>query len=200
MTGTIRTAQIHRETRETLVEVDLTLEGKGNAVIDTPIGFLTHMLETFAVHGKFDLSLSAEGDLHVDHHHVMRDTGTALGMAFEQALGKRTGINRAGFFVYPMDESVSFVAVDLAGRPYCVFKVEFKHERLGELESAFFHDFFEAFTQAVRGNVHVSVPYGRNDHHKAEAIFKGFGKAMRMACSEDPQDVSGIPSAKGVMF
>jgi imidazoleglycerol-phosphate dehydratase len=195
----VRKGRIHRETKETLVEVDLIIEGSGSPAVDTPVGFLTHMLETFAVHGDYDLTLSAEGDLHVDQHHLVEDVGTSLGMAFEKALGGRSGINRAGFFVYPMDDSVAFVAVDLSGRSHCVYKVEFDDPQLGGLDVKHLQDFFEGFANTCRATIHVSVPYGRSDHHKAEAVFKAFGKAMRMACSEDPRDVDGIPSTKGIL-
>lgn len=167
-------------------------------MIETPIGFLSHMLESFARHGRFDLNLSSEGDLEVDQHHTVEETGAALGEAFNQALGNRLGINRAGFFVFPMDDAVAFVAVDLSGRPFLKYDVEFSASLLGVLEPELLRDFFHAFAGELKCTLHIHVPYGRNNHHKAEAIFKAWGKAMRMACSKDPRDLQDIPSTKNV--
>lgn len=193
-----RTAQVRRETSQTLVEVDLTVEGSGKYMIESPIGFLTHMLESFAKHGRFDLNVSVQGDLDVDQHHTLEDTGAALGEAFEQALGNRLGINRAGCFVFPMDEAVAFAAVDICKRSYLKYDVPFSADVLGGLRIGLLHDFFEAFSAQLKCNLHIHLPYGRSDHHKAEAVFKAWGKAMRMACSMDPRDIRDTPSVKEV--
>lgn len=195
-----RKSKQRRETKETLVEVELNLDGTGKGAVDTQVGFLTHMLETFMLHGRFDLNISAEGDIHVDMHHLVEDVGITLGGAFSEALGDRHGINRAGFFVYPMDEAVSFVAIDLGGRPHCTFKAEFSGEKLGDMPGGLLQDFFEGFARTCGAAVHVSIAYGRSDHHKAESIFKGFGRALRMAASMDPRELDGVPSTKGVLL
>jgi len=194
-----RSSRVRRETSQTLVDVELKIEGTGRYMIESPIGFLTHMLESFARHGRFDLSVATQGDLDVDQHHTVEDTGAALGAAFDQALGNRLGINRAGFFVFPMDEAVAFVTVDVGGRAYLKYEVEFGLPKIGELDAALLHDFFLAFASEMKCNLHIVVPYGRSDHHRAEAIFKAWGKAMRMACSRDPRDIQDVPTTKGLL-
>lgn len=194
-----RSARVRRETKQTLVDVELTLEGSGQYMIESPIGFVSHMLESFAKHGRFDLNLCAQGDLEVDQHHTVEDTGAALGMAFSQALGNRLGINRAGFFVFPMDDAVAFVAVDIGGRSFLKYDVEFSSGWVGTLDASLVQDFFLAFVSELKCTLHISVPYARSDHHRAESIFKAWGKAMKMACSKDSRDIQDIPSTKGIL-
>jgi imidazoleglycerol-phosphate dehydratase len=194
-----RTAQWERKTRETHIKGALSLDGKGGCTIQTPIGFFTHMLESFAKHGRFDLSLKADGDLNVDQHHLIEDCGLVLGKLFSTALGDKRGINRAGFFVYPMDEALAVVAVDFGGRPYLQYEVTFQRRFCGDLDSDLLHDFFQAFSSQSQANVVVRMPYGRSDHHKIESAFKAFGKALCMACSKDPRGIADIPSTKGVL-
>ncbi len=194
-----RTAQWERKTRETHIKGSLSLDGKGVCSIETPIGFLTHMLESFAKHGRFDLSFKAEGDLNVDQHHLVEDCGLVLGKLFILALDDKRGINRTGFFVYPMDEALAVVAVDFGGRPYLQYAVTFLRRFCGDLDSDLLRDFFQAFSSQSQANLVVRMPYGRSDHHKIEAIFKAFGKALRMACSKDRRDIADIPSTKGVI-
>ncbi len=193
-----RKALVRRETTQTRVDAELTLEGMGKYMLETPIGFLTHMLEAFVQHGRFNLNLCAEGDLDVDQHHTVEEVGTALGEAFDQALGNRLGINRAGFFVFPMDDAVAFVAVDLSRRVYLHYDVAFQTGTLGALETNQLQEFFHAFTRALHCTIHIKVPYGHNDHHRAESLFKALGKALRMACSLDSREVQDVPSTKGV--
>ncbi|HQV32156.1 MAG TPA: imidazoleglycerol-phosphate dehydratase HisB [Calditrichia bacterium] len=195
----MRTANITRETRETQISISLDLDGTGKAEIDSPLGFLNHMLDTLARHGAFDLKATIRGDLEVDQHHTVEDCGIVLGEAFKAALGDKRGIRRAGFFIYPMDESLAQVALDLSGRPYLRWEVPFANRTVGELELALFEDFFLGLTNALGINLHISVPYGRSDHHKIEAVFKAFTKAMRMACEIDPRTAGEIPSTKGVI-
>jgi imidazoleglycerol-phosphate dehydratase len=194
-----RSARAERRSRETEVIVELSIDGKGQAHVTTPIGLLTHMLETFAKHGLFDLTLSASGDLHVDQHHLLEDCGLVLGKAFAQALGDKRGINRAGYFVYPMDEALAVVAVDIGGRPYLQYDVHFSRQFCGDLDSDLLEDFFYAFAVQLGGNVVVRMPYGRSDHHKMEAIFKAFAKALAMACQVNPRAAGEVPSTKGLI-
>lgn len=193
----IRSAEWERKTKETEISGYLDLDGKGDDSVKTPIGFFNHMIESFARHGGFDLRLTAFGDLEVDQHHLVEDCGIVLGQLFARALGDKKGINRAGFFVYPMDEALAIVAIDLSGRPYLQYDVTFGRRFCGDLDTDLLHDFFQAFAAHSQANVVVRMPYGRSDHHKMEAIFKAFGKAMWMACSKDKRDVAGIPSTKG---
>jgi len=194
-----RTAQWERKTKETSISGSLSLDGKGECSIETPVGFFTHMLESFARHGRFDLSFKAEGDLEVDQHHLVEDCGLVLGKLFSMVLGDRRGINRAGFFVYPMDEALAVVAVDFGGRPYLQYDAAFSRRFCGDLDSDLLHDFFQAFSSQAKANVVVRMPYGRSDHHKMEAVFKALGKALRMACSKDRREIEDIPSTKGVI-
>ena len=195
----MRAAKIKRKTKETDISVKLNVDGIGNGRIKIPIGFLSHMLETFAKTGAFDIELRAKGDLQVDQHHTVEDSGIVLGQAFKEALGDKKGINRAGFFVYPMDEALAVVAVDIGGRPLCRFEAEFKRRFCGELDLDTLEDFFYGFSIGLGANVAVKMPYGRSDHHKVESIFKAFGKAMKTACSVDKKMANEIPSTKGVI-
>lgn len=195
----IRKAYYQRLTKETEITASVRLEGKGDYEIQTPIGFLNHMLETLARHGLFDIRLKAHGDLHVDQHHLVEDCGLVLGKVIDKALGNRKGINRAGYFVYPMDEALAVVAVDLGGRPYLQYKVSFQRQFCGGMNTDLLEDFFCAFSTNLKANIAVHMPYGRSDHHKMESVFKALGRAMRMACSKDPRDKQNIPSTKGVI-
>lgn len=195
----MRQADIHRKTKETEISIELNIDGTGNCSIDTPIGFFNHMLESFGKHGLFDLTIKASGDLHVDQHHLIEDCGIVLGQTFGKALGDKKGINRAGYFVYPMDEALAVVAVDIGGRPYLQFEAGFRRRFCGEYDADLTEDFFLGFAFNLGANVVVRMPYGRSDHHKLEAIFKAFAKAMKMACSTDPRAIEDIPSTKGVI-
>jgi imidazoleglycerol-phosphate dehydratase len=193
----VRKASHRRKTRETDIKINLVIEGLGHGDIKTPIPFLSHLLDNFSRHGAFDLKVRAKGDIEVDQHHTVEDMGIAIGEAFEKALGDKKGINRAGFFVFPMDECLSVVAVDISGRQFVNFDVEFKRERIGDLESDLVKHFFEGFSRSLRANVHVRALYPGNEHHKTESIFKAFGKAMKMACSRDKNLLKEVPSTKG---
>ncbi|RZN50522.1 imidazoleglycerol-phosphate dehydratase HisB [archaeon] len=195
----MRTATVNRTTKETRIKLTLSIDGTGASQVATGIGFLDHMLESFARHGAFDITLSAEGDLEVDQHHLVEDVGIALGKAFDAALDDRRGINRTGYFVFPMDESLAVVAVDISGRPTLQYDAPFTRRYIGELDADLLYDLFKGFADNLRATVAVRAIQGRNDHHKAEAIFKAFGKAMRMACSHDSRMIEDIPSTKGVI-
>jgi imidazoleglycerol-phosphate dehydratase len=195
----VRRALIERDTRETSIRLKLTIEGRGRYDISTGIRFLDHMLELVARHGAFDISLKAAGDLDVDQHHTVEDVGIALGEAVSAALGTRRGINRAGYFVMPMDEALAVAAIDLGGRPHAVVDLRLKVSRVGDLQSELVQDFFEGFAQGARGNVHLKVLYGRSSHHLVEATFKAFARALRVACSEDRQLGRTLPSTKGLL-
>ncbi len=195
----MRRGVIERQTTETLISITLTLDGRGRYDVKTGVGFLDHMLELFTRHGGFDLRLRAEGDLDVDQHHTVEDVGIALGEAVEAALGSRRGINRAGYFVMPMDESIGVVAIDLGGRAHAVVDARVKTQKVGDLQADLLTDFFEGFARGARANVHLKVLYGRSDHHKVEALFKAFGRALRMACSRDRRLAKVMPSTKGLL-
>ena len=195
----MRRAVIDRRTAETQIRVRIGIEGKGRYDVRTGIRFLDHMLELFARHGGFDLEVRATGDLDVDQHHTVEDLGIALGEAISKALGNRRGINRAGYFIMPMDETLGVAAVDLGGRPHTVVDLGLKVERVGDLQSELLHDFFEGFAMGVRGNIHVKVLYGRSSHHHIEAVFKAFARALRAACSRDKQLAKTLPSTKGLL-
>jgi imidazoleglycerol-phosphate dehydratase len=195
----VRSASLERNTKETRIRGSLRIEGRGRYEISTGIRFLDHMLELFAKHGGFDLKLAAGGDLDVDQHHTVEDTGIVLGQLFSKALGDRKGINRAGYFVLPMDETLAVVAVDLGGRPALVYKDLVKVRLVGDLQAELVHDLFDGFANNVSGNVHVKVIYGRSNHHKIEAVFKCFARAMRYACSKDPRLKDQLPSTKGLL-
>ncbi len=195
----MRTASIQRETRETAIRGVLKLEGRGRYQISTGVSFLDHMLELFARHGGFDLTLEARGDLHVDQHHTVEDTGIVLGQLFSKALGDRRGINRAGYFVMPMDETLAVVAVDLGGRPALVYRDLVRVRKVGGLDVELVEDFFGGFVQHAGANLHARVLYGRSSHHKLEAIFKCFARAMKFACSKDRRLRGELPSTKGLL-
>ncbi|HCC56030.1 MAG TPA: imidazoleglycerol-phosphate dehydratase HisB [Solibacterales bacterium] len=194
-----RSAVIQRDTRETKIAGSLAIDGTGQYQIRTGVRFLDHMLELFAKHGAFDLTLQADGDLDVDQHHTVEDTGIVLGQLFSKALGERRGINRAGYFVLPMDETLAVVAVDLGGRPALVYKDLVDVTHVGELQVELLHDFFEGFVNHAGANLHAKVMYGRSSHHKIEAIFKCFARAMRYACSTDERLRDQLPSTKGLL-
>ena len=194
-----RKAVIHRLTTETDIRVRLNLDGQGRYRISTGIRFLDHMLELFTRHGGFDLQLSARGDLDVDQHHTVEDVGITLGEAFRKALGNKKGILRAGYFVMPMDETLAVAALDLSGRAYLVLKAPFRVRHVGDLQVELLEDFFEGFAMAARANVHLKVAYGRSSHHRVEAIFKAFARALRFACSRDARLRRQLPSTKGLL-
>jgi imidazoleglycerol-phosphate dehydratase len=195
----VRSASIERNTRETRIRGSLRLEGRGRYDVRTGVRFLDHMLELFAKHGGFDLTLHAEGDLDVDQHHTVEDTGIVLGQLFAKALGDRVGINRAGYFVLPMDETLAVVAVDLGGRPYLVYEDKVRTRLVGDLQAELLEDFFHGFTVHAGANLHAKVLYGRSNHHKVEAVFKCFARAMRYACSRDARLKDQLPSTKGLL-
>lgn len=193
-----RSAELERNTKETRIKAKISLDGRGHHNIKSPLGFFNHMLESFSRHGNFDLDFCAEGDLHVDQHHLIEDSGSVLGRIIHTALGNRKGINRTGFFVFPMDDALAVVAVDLGGRPYLQYSVEFKRRFLGDFDTDLLEDFFYGFSVHLQANLAVRMPYGRSDHHKMEAIFKALGKAMRLAVSLNPAE-KNIPSTKGII-
>ncbi len=194
-----RTAKIQRDTKETQITGALRIEGKGKYDISTGIRFFDHMLELFTKHGGFDLTLHAKGDLDVDQHHTVEDVGIVIGQLFAKTLGDRKGINRAGYFVMPMDETLAVVAVDLGGRPALVYKDRVKVRLVGDLQSELATDFFDGFVHHAGANLHAKVLYGRSNHHKLEAIFKCWARAMRFACSIDAQLKEQLPSTKGLL-
>jgi imidazoleglycerol-phosphate dehydratase len=195
----LRSASIERNTTETKIALKLTIEGGGNYSIRTGIRFFDHMLELFTRHGAFDLELTCNGDLDVDQHHTVEDVGIALGEAFDKALGDKRGILRAGYFLMPMDETLAIAAIDLSGRAAYAVDTRVRTRLVGDLQSELVVDFFEAFARGARANVHVKTMYGRSNHHKIEAIFKAFARAMRVACSKDKQLGEMLPSTKGLL-
>ena len=195
----MRRAALDRDTKETQIRGALTIEGRGKYEITTGIRFLDHMLELFTKHGGFDLTLRVKGDLDVDQHHTVEDTGIVLGQLFAKALADRRGINRAGYFVLPMDETLAVVAVDLGGRPALVYKDLVKTRLVGDLQTELVEDFFGGFVNHAGANLHAKVLYGRSNHHKIEAIFKCFARAMRYACSKDARLKEQLPSTKGLL-
>ena len=195
----MRRALIDRRTKETRIKIRLGLDGRGRYRVHTGIRFLDHMLELFARHGAFDLDIDADGDLDVDQHHTVEDLGIALGEAVSKALGSRRGINRAGYFVMPMDETLAVAAVDLGGRPHAVADLRVRVVRVGDLQTELVHDFFDGFALGARANVHVKVLYGRSNHHHIEAVFKAFARALRVACSKDKRLARMLPSTKGLL-
>ena len=196
---TVRRATLERNTKETRIRGTLKIDGRGTYDISTGIRFLDHMLELFAKHGGFDLKLRAGGDLDVDQHHTVEDVGITLGQLFAKALGDRKGINRAGYFVLPMDETLAVVAVDLGGRPALVYKDLVNVRLVGDLQTELVEDFFGGFVNHAGANLHAKVLYGRSNHHKIEAIFKCFARAMRYACSTDKRLKDQLPSTKGLL-
>lgn len=195
----MRRATIERITKETQITGKLVIEGHGKYDISTGIRFLDHMLELFAKHGGFDLTIKAKGDLDIDQHHTVEDVGIVIGQLFAKALGTRKGINRAGYFVLPMDETLCVSAVDLGGRPALVYSDLIKVRVLGDLQTELIEDFFGGFVNHALANVHVKVMYGRSNHHKIESVFKCFARAMRYACSTDAQLKKQLPSTKGLL-
>ena len=195
----MRSAKLHRSTTETDIRLSLTVEGQGRYVVSTGIRFFDHMLELFTRHGAFDLKLKATGDLDVDQHHTVEDVGIALGEAFSAALGDKKGIMRAGYFLMPMDETLGLAAVDFSGRAAAVINTQVKTRLVGDLQSELVYDFFEGFARGARANVHLKVIYGRSNHHKIEALFKAFARALRVACSRDKQLAKMLPSTKGLL-
>jgi imidazoleglycerol-phosphate dehydratase len=195
----MRKATIHRQTRETDIQLALNLDGTGQYEIETGVGFLDHMLTHVAAHGLFDLTIQASGDLYIDPHHTVEDVALVLGQAFAEALGDKAGITRIGSATVPMDESLAFVAVDLSGRPYCVTEVDWTGPTVGGLPVTLIPHFFESFAVTARANVHARVLYGRDDHHKAEALFKALGRALDAATRPDPRRGGAIPSTKGTL-
>ncbi len=194
-----RRATIDRNTTETQISLRLVLDGKGRFDVATGIRFLDHMLELFARHGLFDLTVKVKGDLDVDQHHTVEDVGIALGEAVAKALGARRGINRAGYFVMPMDETLGVAAIDLSGRIHSVIDLKLRVKKVGDLQAELVHDFFDGFAQGARANVHLKVLYGRSSHHQVEALFKAFARALRVACSRDRQLGKALPSTKGLL-
>lgn len=196
----MRSAEIERITKETQIRGRLEIDGAGTYEISTGIRFFDHMLELFAKHGGFDLALEAKGDLDVDQHHTVEDVGIVIGQLFARALGDRRGINRAGYFVLPMDETLAVVAVDLGGRASLVYEDTVAPvERVGDLVVELLPDFFGGFAQHALANLHAKVMYGRSSHHKIEAIFKCWARAMRYACSTDERLKDQLPSTKGLL-
>src|SRR5258708_3378038 len=194
-----RTATLHRKTNETDIRIRLNLDGRGISCVATGIRFLDHMLDLVARHGAFDLTVEAKGDLDVDQHHTVEDLGIALGEAVARALGSKRGINRAGYFVMPMDETLAVAAIDLSGRPHAVVDTKVRTARVGDLQAELVHDFFDGFALGARANVHVTVLYGRSTHHKVEAVFKAFARALRVACAKDKRLARMLPSTKGLL-
>jgi len=195
----MRKATLRRTTKETDIRIRLNLDGHGKANIATGIRFFDHMLEQIARHGAMDLDLTAKGDLDVDQHHTVEDVGIALGEAVKKALGSKRGILRAGYFLFPMDDSLAAAAIDLSGRAHCVCKWKISAARVGDFETELLEDFFGAFAQAAAANVHLRLVYGRSSHHQVEAIFKAFAKALRFAVTRDRQLRRILPSTKGLI-
>ncbi len=194
-----RKASVHRKTTETQIRARLNVDGRGHYAVETGIRFLDHMLELFTRHGGFDLELHAKGDLDVDQHHTVEDVGLVLGQILREALGSKKGINRAGYFIMPMDETLAIAAVDLSGRPYLVLDAPIKASYVGDLQTELLEDFFHAFATSAAANVHLKVAYGRSSHHAVEALFKTFARALRYACSRDTRLRSQLPSTKGLL-
>ena len=194
-----RGATFDRRTTETRIKGRLTVDGEGRYNVSTGIRFFDHMLELFTRHGGFDLTLKAKGDLDVDQHHTVEDVGITLGETLLKALGDRKGINRAGYFVMPMDETLAVAAIDLSGRPHAVVNLKVKTPKVGDLQTELVHDFFDGFASGARANVHIKVLYGRSSHHHIEAVFKAFARALRVACARDTRLAKMLPSTKGLL-
>lgn len=194
----MRTATVKRETAETHIKIELDIDGSGSSTVTSDIPFFNHMLETFAHHGLFDITACMKGDISVDQHHIMEDTGITLGKAFKKALNDKKGVKRAGFFVYPMDETLVLTSIDLSGRPYLVFNAQFSHDTVGDFYVGLVEDFFQAVVSSLGAALHIQVLYGRSDHHKLEAIFKAWGKSLKTACEIEPRQ-KNIPSVKGIL-
>jgi imidazoleglycerol-phosphate dehydratase len=194
-----RSATVTRNTTETKISVSLDLDGTGKYSVSTGIGFLDHMLEQLSRHSLIDLTVKAEGDLHIDYHHTTEDTGIAIGEAFSKALGTRQGIHRYGHIYIPMDETLTRVALDLSNRPYLIWKVDFTRDKLGEMDTELFKEWFQAFAQAAGCTLHVETLYGINNHHIVETCFKGLARALKIAIAHDPRQAGAVPSTKGVL-
>jgi imidazoleglycerol-phosphate dehydratase len=195
----MRKSNIKRATKETNIQMSLTIEGRGSYQVSTGIRFFDHMLELFAHHGGFDLKVKARGDLDVDQHHTVEDVGIVLGQAFDKALGSKRGILRAGYFVMPMDETLGLVAVDFCGRTAAVIDTKVRTRMVGDLQAELVYDFFEAFARGARANVHARILYGRSSRHKIEVLFKAFARALRAACWRDARMIRLLPTTKGVL-
>jgi imidazoleglycerol-phosphate dehydratase len=195
----MRTGSIERKTTETSIKVEIDLDGSGRYDVKTGIGFLDHMLEQLSRHSLIDLKVVAKGDLHIDAHHTTEDSGIAIGQAVNQALGDRKGIGRYGSAYVPMDETLTRVALDLSNRPYLVWKVKFTQDRLGEMDTELFKEWFQAFAQAAGVTLHVECLYGENNHHIVESCFKALARALRQAVEVDPRKADAVPSTKGVL-
>jgi imidazoleglycerol-phosphate dehydratase len=195
----MRTASIARKTKETEIEVTVDLDGSGKAAISTGIGFFDHMLEQLAKHSLVDITIKAKGDLHIDQHHTVEDTGIALGQAVRTALGDMAGITRFADALLPMDETLTRVAVDVSGRPFLVFKTKFERAKIGDFDTELVREFFQAFTTHAGMNIHVETLYGENSHHIAESSFKGLARALKTALQLDPRQKGAIPSTKGTL-
>ncbi|MFZ4532449.1 MAG: imidazoleglycerol-phosphate dehydratase HisB [Alsobacter sp.] len=195
----MRAATLSRKTTETEISVEIALDGTGTARIATGVGFFDHMLELFARHGLFDITVAAKGDLHVDQHHTVEDVGIALGQAFAMALGVKAGIRRYGCVHLPMDETLSRVAVDISGRPFLVFRAEFRRDTIGGFDTELVREWFQAFAMNAGITLHAETLYGDNAHHIAESLFKGLARALREACAEEPREAGRVPSTKGAL-
>jgi len=195
----MRRATIERNTKETEISVDIDLEGQGRYDVETGIGFLDHMLEQLARHSLIDLKIRAKGDLHIDFHHTTEDTGIALGQALSKALGTRQGIRRYGDALIPMDETLTRVALDASNRPYLIWKVVLPRDKLGQMDTELFKEFFQALAQSGGLTLHIETLYGENSHHIVESCFKGLARALRQAIEIDPRQTTAIPSTKGVL-
>jgi imidazoleglycerol-phosphate dehydratase len=193
-----RTARIERKTAETQIVLELDLDGAGKSVINTGVGFFDHMLTLLAKHAAIDLTVEAKGDLHVDQHHTVEDTGIAFGQAIRQAVGDKAGIRRYGHFTLPMEETLVTSAIDLSGRYYMVFNAPFSANKIGEFDSELVEDFWQAVAANALCNLHVMLHYGRNNHHISEGVFKATARALRMAVERDPR-MTGVPSTKGTL-
>ncbi len=194
-----RRANVTRQTNETQIAVEIDLDGSGRYDINSGVGFLDHMLDQLARHGLFDITLRCKGDLHIDFHHTTEDCGIALGQAINRALGDRKGITRYGHAYLPMDEALTRVALDLSNRPYLIWKITFSRDKIGEMDTELFREFFQAVAVAAGITLHVETLYGENNHHIAESIFKAFAKALRMAVEIDPRKADQVPSTKGML-
>ena len=192
-----RIAEIQRETKETQISLKINLDGEGNSRIETGIPFLNHMLELFTRHGLFDLEIKAQGDLDVDYHHMVEDIGIVLGQAIKKAVGDKLGINRYGFFLLPMDETLAFVILDLGGRSVLVYRAEIQEHFVRDFNIGLIKEFFQAFANNAGANLHIKLEYGQEPHHIAEAIFKGFGRALDISTSIDSRQANKLPSTKG---
>ncbi len=195
----MRKTSFQRRTKETDIKIELNIDGKGETDISTPIPFLDHLLDNFGKHGLFDLKIKAKGDIEIDQHHTVEDIGISLGQAFKKALGDKKGINRAGYFVFPLDEALAVVSLDISGRAFLNFGCKFKRPKIGDLDSDLIKEFFWGFVRHLEATLHIRALYGEDDHHKAESIFKAFAKAMKIACSKDKRILKELPSTKGLI-